>query len=133
MLGLVLDDLADLVGVNRREFDKFGENVEAGSADVDNLGLDAFCRDHVLQGLENCLLTAGFLRALQSQRFDREIVQAQSARLIDFEFGQLQAARSKINGQKCLDVQHSVCAFSMFSMAVLFSAVTTSFGQGRAH
>ena len=40
LLRFVLDDLGDLAGIDRRQLDELGEDVKAGGANVDTLGLD---------------------------------------------------------------------------------------------
>ena len=100
MLRLVLDDLGHFAGVHRRQFDEFGEDVEARGADVDVPGLDALFGQQFLQRLEDGRLARGFLRALGAERLEAVLLQAQAAGLVDFKLGQLEAARPEINRQK---------------------------------
>ena len=71
--------------------------MEARGADVDVLGLDALLGQQLLQGLENRRLARGFLRAFGAERLEAVLLQAQAAGFVDFELGQLEAARPKIN------------------------------------
>ena len=100
MLRFVLDDLRDFAGVHWGKFDEFGEDVETGGADIDVLGFDALLDQHPLQSLEDSGFAGVFLGAFGPQRFDPELLQAQTARFVDFKLGQLETARPKINRQK---------------------------------
>ena len=71
-----------------------------GRADVDVLGLDALLGEQLLQRLEDGRFAGGFLRPFGPERLDAVLLQAQAAGFVDFELGQLEAARPEINRQK---------------------------------
>ena len=49
LLRFVLDDLRDLAGIYRRQFDEFGKTWKPGAQTLTSPGLDAFFREHFLQ------------------------------------------------------------------------------------
>ena len=63
------------------------------------LALHAALRDVEKRGVDACFCL-GDLGAFGPQRFDPELLQAQTARFVDFKLGQLETARPKINRQK---------------------------------
>ena len=98
MLGLVLDDLGDLAGVNRRQLNEFGEDMKARSANVDLPGLDALFSQQPLQRFENGRFARGFLGPFRPEGLEAVLLQAQAAGFVDFKLGELEAARAEING-----------------------------------
>ena len=62
LLGLILNDLGDLGGINRGQFDKLGKNMETGSADVDDFGTDVLFDNQLLKGLEHDAFPGRFMR-----------------------------------------------------------------------
>jgi len=80
--------------------------METGGADVDVFRLEPQFGDQPLERRQNDFLPGGFLSPLRPQRLDGKRVESQPALLIDFELGELEAARPKINGQKRLGVKH---------------------------
>src|SRR5207245_1655269 len=67
LLGLVLDDLGDFARVHRGKLDEFGEDVEAGGADVDVFAFDALFGQHVLEGFEDGGFAGGLLGPFGAQ------------------------------------------------------------------
>ena len=100
LLGFVLNDLSDFAGVNRGQFDEFGENVETRRANVDVPGFDPLLRQEFLKRLLDRGFPGGLLRSLRSQRPESVLLQPQSTGVVYLELGQLEAARPKINRQK---------------------------------
>ncbi len=72
--------------------------MEARGADVDIPGLDPFFGQQILQHLEDHRLAGRFLGSFGPQRLEAVLLQAQAAGLVNLELGQLQAARTEING-----------------------------------
>ena len=71
-----------------------------GRADVDVLGADALFGEQLLKRLLHDAFAGGFLGALRAERLEAVLLQAQTARFVDFELGQLETARPEINRQK---------------------------------
>jgi hypothetical protein len=92
-----LDDLGDLAGINRRQFDELGKDVEAGGADVDGLSFDAFFGEAFLESFENDRFASGFLGTFGAERFEPVLFQAESTGFVDFELSELEAACPKID------------------------------------
>jgi hypothetical protein len=73
LLRFVLDDLADFAGIDRRQFDEFGENMKTGRANIDVFGFDPALGDDALQGGQNDFFPGRFLGSIRPQRLDDEI------------------------------------------------------------
>src|SRR5262249_16606557 len=100
LLGFVLDDLRDLGRVHRRELDELGKDVEAGGADVDVFRTKRPLGEQFLDRLENDTLAGGFLRALEAERFQPKLPQAEGAGFIRLKLGDFQTTRSEIQAEE---------------------------------
>ena len=102
LLGLVLNDLGDLRGVNGWKPNKFREGVKARGASVDAIRRKLLFGQKRLQLLLQDSGTGSVLEPILPKGGKSELMQAQCTRLVHLELGELKRCSPKIDCQKGL-------------------------------
>jgi len=106
LLGLVLDDLSDLGGVDRGQFDELRENLVPGRGDVRLSGDESPLSHQFAQGLLENSVSSGILGTGKAQGTYREPEELQTAAFGRFKLGDLQASCPEVDPQKRLRFKH---------------------------
>ena len=96
LLGLILDDLRDLGGVDRGELDEFGKDVKARRANVGFARAKASFGEELLDRLAQDRFPRALLGAFQAQRTDAITFELESSGLVQLKLRRLQSACSKV-------------------------------------
>ena len=101
LLGLVLDDLRNLRGVYRGQFDEFGEDLITRGRDVGLTGNKTTFGQKLTQGALEHTIAGSILGAGEPEGADAKAEELQTAAVGGFELGDLQGASPEVDPQKC--------------------------------
>ena len=101
LLGLVLDDLRNLRGVDRGQFDEFGEDLITRGRNVGLAGNKATFNEKLTQGALEHTIAGSILGAGEPEGANAKADELQTAAVGRFELGDLQGASPEVDPQKC--------------------------------